>query len=180
MPTYIINYRLPAGNRAQIRQALISCFLNEAAGSGIADNASRYQYNVETYGNYGIYLKRPTQLNKGFDFTVNVKGMYFKKNRRYSNPSHQDIFDALGYCLRTYPKEYAAVREAIAAIYNCIDVDLSQINAYFCDHEGKEHPIQVILLAIKWLFMEQDCAYWNYSGRGMLFLELNKRGLVAV
>ena len=178
MPTYSIDYKLPVGNRSQMRQALISCFLNEAPGTGRDNNASRYQYNVEAYGGFGIYLKRPTQLNKGFDFTVNVEGMYFKKNKRYSNPSHQDILDALSYCLHTYPDEYDAVRKTIIDIYNCTDADLSQINAYFCDYEGTEHPIQVILLAIKWLFMEQDCAYWNYSGRRMLFERLNECGLV--
>lgn len=178
MPTYFINYKLPVLNRSQMRQALISCFLKETAGTGRGNNASRYQYNVETYGNYGIYLRRPTQLNKGFDFTVNVEGMYFKKNRRYSNPSHLDIFNALTYCLNTYPDEYDAVRNAIIDIYNCKDTDLSQIQACFSDYDGTEHPIQIILLAIKWLFMEQDCAYWNYSGRSMLFVELKKRGLV--
>ena len=35
-----------------------------------------------------------------------------------------------------------------SAGYNCTDADLSQINAYFCDYEGTEHPIQVILLAL--------------------------------
>lgn len=178
MPTYTYDYRLPSGNRSQKRKALISCFLNEEAGNGRGDDSSRYQYNVEAYGNYGIYLRRPTQLNKGFDFTVNVEGMYFKKNRRYSNPSHQDIFDALTYCLNTYPDEYAAVRNAIIDIYNCKDTDLSQIQAYFIDYDGTEHPIQIILLAIKWLFMEQDCAYWNYSGRRMLFEGLSESGLV--
>lgn len=178
MPIQIIDYTLPVGNRIQMRQALISCFLDEEAGRGKGNAASRYQYNVETYGEYGIYLKRPTQLNKGFDFTVNIDGMYFKKNRRYSNPSHQDIFSALAYCSETYPDEYDAVRTAIIDIYNCNDVDLSQINAYFCDYGGTEHPIQVILLAIKWLFMEQDCAYWNYSGRKMLFDALSDRNLV--
>ncbi len=177
MPTYFVDYELPVTNRRQMREDLISCFLNEIAGTGRNDNASRYQYNVEQYGDYGIYLRRPTQLNKGFDFTVNVAGMYFKKNIRYSHPSHQDIFDALTYCLNEYPQEYNLVREAIIDLYNCIDTDLSQINAYFCDYEGTEHPIQVILLAIKWLFMEQDCAYWNYSGRRMLFDGLNELGL---
>ena len=81
MPTYFIDYELPAGNRSQMRQALISCFLNEIAGTGRDDHASRYQYNVEAYGNYGIYLRRPTKLNKGFDFTVNVEGMYLKKKQ---------------------------------------------------------------------------------------------------
>lgn len=178
MPTYIRNYRLPFGNRAQKRQALISCFLNEEAGIGRGDDASRYQYNVESYGDYGIFLKRPTQLNKGFDFTVNVQGMYFKKNRKYSNPSHNDIFEALTYCKNECPEAYDDVRDAIIAIYECDDIDLSHINAYFLDYEGKQHPIQIILLAIKWLFMEQDCAYWNYSGRRMLFEGLSARGLV--
>ena len=178
MPTYVINYDLPITNRSQMRRSLITFFLNEVAGTGRGDNASRYLYNVETYGNYGIYLRRPTQLNKGFDFTVNVEGLFFKKNRRYSNPSHQDIFDALTDCLNTYPNEYGAVRGAIRNIFRCMDTDLSQIHAYFHDYEGTEHPIQVILLAIKWLFMEQDCAYWNYSGRSMLFESLSERGLV--
>lgn len=177
MPKYVCNYTLPNGNRQQKRQALITCFLNEEAGTGRGDKASRYQYNVEYYGNYEIFLKRPTQLNKGFDFTVNVKGLYFKKNRRYSNPSHNDIFEALLYCKKECPKEYDDVRETIIAIYECNDIDLSYINAYFLDFEGTAHPIQIILLAIKWLFMEQDCAYWNYSGRRMLFEELTKREL---
>ena len=178
MPTYTCDYRLPPGDRSQKRQSLISCFLNEEAGIGIGDNASRYQYNVESYGDYGIFLKRPKRLNKGFDFTVNVQGMYFKKQRRYSNPSHNDIFESLTCCKNECPEEYDSVRKAIIFIYNCNDIDLSQINAYFLDFEGNKHPIQIILLAIKWLFMEQDCAYWNYSGREMLFNELTKSGLV--
>lgn len=178
MPTYTFDFQLPDGNRTQKRQAIILCFLKENSGTGIGTNASRYLYNVETYGDYGIYLKRPTQLNKGFDFTVNVQGMFFKKNRRYSNPSHQDIFDALSYCKHTYPNEYGKVAAAIAEIYNCNDIDISNIHANFCDYEGNQHPIQIILLAIKWLFMEQDCAYWNYSGRSMLFEHLSDNGLV--
>ena len=178
MSTNICNYRLPNGNRQQKRQSLIICFLNEEPGNGKGIDASRYQYNVESYGDYEIFLKRPTQLNKGFDFTVNVHGMYFKKSRRYSNPSHNDIFDALIFCKHEYPNEYKAVRKAIIAIYKCEDIDLSHINAYFLDFEGKAHPIQIILLAIKWLFMEQDCAYWNYSGRQMLFEHLANHGLV--
>jgi len=178
MATYIIDYQLPSGDRAQKREDLISCFLHEESGTGKGNDASRYQYNVESYYGYGIFLKRPTRLNKGFDFTVNISGLYFKKNRKYSNPSHQDIFDTLIFCRDEYPDEYDTVREAILAIYECNDIDLSHINAYFCDYEGTLHPIQIILLAIKWLFMEQDCAYWNYSGRKMLFDGLVESGLV--
>lgn len=178
MSTHICNYILPDGNRQQKRRALITCFLDEEAGTGRGDDASRYQYNVESYGDYGIFLKRPTRLNKGFDFTVNVQGMCFKKSKKYSNPRHDDIFEALTCCKNKCPNEYNAVSKAIIAIYECNDIDLSHINAYFLDFEGTSHPIQIILLAIKWLFMEQDCAYWNYSGRKMLFEGLVNRGLV--
>ena len=125
MSTYTCNYILPSGNRYQKRQALISCFLNEEAGTGRGDDASRYQYNVESYGDYGIFLKRPTQLNKGFDFTVNVHGMYFKKNRRYSNPSHNDIFEALICCRKECPDEYDSVRDAILLIFLAIVIATS-------------------------------------------------------
>lgn len=178
MPTYICNFHLPSGGRKEKRQALISCFLKETAGTGTGENASRYQYNVETYGEYGIFLKRPTQLNKGFDFTVNIQNLYFKKSRKYSNPSHQDIFDALSYCQAAYPYEYNKIADTITQIYHCNDVELSDIRASFCDYTGANHPIQVILLAIKWLFMEQDCAYWNYSGRKMFFEALRENRLV--
>lgn len=178
MANYVCNFRLPLGNRIQKRKALISCFLNEVAGVGTGDDASRYQYNVESYSDYRIFLKRPTWLNKGFDFTVNVQGVYFKKNRRYSTPSHDDVFDALIYCRNEYPDEYDKVRDAIVSIYECNDIDLSHIKAYFLDFEETAHPIQVILLTIKWLFMEQDCAYWNYSGRKMLFKGFSDSGLV--
>ncbi len=77
--TQIINYSLPLGDRISMREYLIQAFLRETPGTGIGDNASRYQYNVEQFGNYGIFLKRPTQLNKGFDFTVNIDGLFFKK-----------------------------------------------------------------------------------------------------
>lgn len=178
MPTYCCTFQLPSGDRALKRKALISYFLDELAGTGNGNYASRYEYTVETYGDYGIYLKRPTRLNKGFDFTVNISGMYFKKNRRYSNPSHSDIIDALASCRDEHPEEYGRVKETIIGIYNCEDVCLDNVSASFRDYEGTEHPIQIILLAVKWLFMEQDCAYWNYSGRKMLMDALANNGLV--
>ena len=190
MPIHMCKYQLPEGDRIFKRVSLIEQFLREVPGTGRGPLASKYQYDVEAYGSYTIYLRRPTQLNKGFDFTVNIGGVYFKnalayrdlyynqKYRRYSNPSHQNIFDALFYCKCNYPNEYGKVKRAITEIYQCHDVDISEIRASFCGCEGTEHPIQIILLAVKWLFMEQDCAYWNYSGRGMLLNALLERELV--
>lgn len=87
MPTYTCDYRLPSGNRSQRKQALISCFLNEEAGIDRGDDASRYQYNVESYSNYGIFSKRPTQLNKGFDSTVNVQVCTSKNIKDTATPA---------------------------------------------------------------------------------------------
>lgn len=169
-----INFELPANDRIHMRETLITKFLEEAPGNGTGNNASRYQYNVETYNEYGIFLKRPTRLNKGFDFTVNIKNVNFRNLRIYSNPSHRDIFNTLEYCKNTYPDGYCNVKNAIDCIYNCNNIDLNNINAYFIDFAKNIHPIQIILLAIKWLFLEQDCAYWNYSGRAMLFRGLKE------
>ncbi len=176
--TRTIEYQLPNGNRATMRSALISTFLNEEAGTGNGINASRYQYNVEYFSNYGIFLKRPTQLNKGFDFTVNVSGLYFKKNRRYSNPSHNDIISALTDCKTNFPNHYEHISALISNIYQCNNVSITPSGATFSDYNGNQHPIEIIILAIKWLFMEQDCAYWNYSGRSMFYNALRDNNLL--
>ena len=176
--TLLINYSLPLGNRISMRENLIQTFLRENPGTGIGHSASRYQYNVERFGSYGIFLKRPTHLNKGFDFTVNIDGLFFKKTRRYSNPSHQDIIDALIDCKTNFPHIYPFIANELQLIYDCQHVSLVPSGATFCDYTGNRHPIEIILLAIKWLFMEQDCAYWNYSGRAMLYDILQKNGLI--
>ena len=174
-----INFELPSGDRQMMRKTLIGRMLDENPGTGKGDSSSRYQYNVENFGNYSIFLKRPTQLNKGFDFTVNTKGVMFKKNKRYSNPSHQDIFDALISCKTNFPLDYSTVSEKITKIYNCENIYFTYpMHLTFHDYEDLEHPVEIILLAIKWLFMEQDCAYWNYSGRAMFYSALEKKGLV--
>lgn len=175
---HTINYSLPVGNRIAMRENLIQTFLQEIPGTGNGDNASRYRYNVEYFGKYRIFLKRPTQLNKGFDFTVNIEGLFFKHSRLYPNPSHQDIIDALSDCKNNFPNIYPSIANQIYEIYNCQPVVLSPSGATFYDYANNEHPIEIILLAVKWLFMEQDCAYWNYSGRAMFFNLLEEHNLV--
>ena len=64
MERRISNYILPSGSRADKRFSLITHFMQEEPGHGNGDAASRYRYDVESYGNYSIYLLRPTQLNK--------------------------------------------------------------------------------------------------------------------
>ncbi len=174
----IIDYSLPSGDRFTMRENLIQTFLGEQPGTGNGNNASRYRYNVEQFGNYSIFLNRPTQLNKGFDFTVNINGLFFKKNRRYSSPSHQDIIDALTDCKINFPHIYPSIAQKLQQIYDCEPVFPVPSGGTFCDYTGNRHPIEIILLAVKWLFMEQDCAYWNYSGRAMFYNVLRENELI--
>lgn len=180
MAHHDIFYTLPAGDRTYKRYQLVSLFLQEEPGEGNGALASTYDYTMETWGTYRIYLLRPAILNFGFDFTVNMSGVYFnhKYNRNPNAPSHDDTVFCLKNCAESYPASYPFVRDAIRAIYNCQEPDLSHIQAGFFDSNGVEHPIQILLFAIKWLFMEQDCTYWNYSGRQMLFNKLYQNGLI--
>ena len=181
MPNYIVNFTLKSTSRAQMRQDLIATFMSEQPGTGNGNNASRYRYDVEKLNlNYSIFLKRPTMLNKGFDFTVNISGMSFKKKRIYSNPSHADIIEALINCKNRFSTIYQKdIVPMINDIYNCKSVNMSVLSgATFEDYQGFSHPIEIILLAVKWLFMEQDCAYWNYSGRAMFYNSLKQNNLV--
>ena len=140
MERRISNYILPSGSRADKRFSLITHFMQEEPGHGNGDAASRYRYNVESYGNYSIYLLRPTQLNKGFDFTVNISGLAFKKQRIYHSPSHNDIITALESCKICYPESYPLVASAIRDIYACNDTALSEIHAGFLDYASTELP----------------------------------------
>lgn len=181
MPTSVIHFTLTPTNRTQMRMDLISKFMQEQPGSGKGNLTSRYVYCVETLNqNYGIYLKRPTQLNKGFDFTVNISGLNFKKQKCYPNPSHSDIINALNDCKNHFPAIYQNyIIQYIKDIYNCQQINFSHLTgATFSDYQQTQHPIEIILLAIKWLFMEQDCAYWNYSGRAMFYNALVLNNLV--
>ncbi len=179
MALHNIEYNLKSNNRTNIRKEVAQLFILEEPGTGKDENCSKYHYTVEHYGEYSIVLKRPTGLNKGFDFTVNINGMYFKKNKRHSNPSHNDIFEAIEYVKNNYAKEYDRVVSQIINIFQVNDYCFEGLeNVVFPDGNGVLRPVAIILLAIKWLFIEQDITYWNWSGRNMLYNHLIEMGLV--
>lgn len=179
MALHEINYTLKSESRADIRKEIITLFLEEEAGKGTGEDSSKYHYTVEEYNEYKIILKRPTGLNKGFDFTVNVEGMFFKKNRRYSTPTHGDIKLALKYVKDNNPKNYEKVKKEVIKIFNTEDTNIESVkDIYFKDFENIERPIAIILLATKWLFIEQDITYWNWSGRNMLMESIKSGGLI--
>lgn len=169
-------YEIMAQARADIRKKVVIEFLKESAGS--SKETSKYEYNVEKYDNYKIVLKRPGVFKKGFDFTVNIRGLYFKKNRRYENPSFDDIKTALQYAKKHFQNDYLFVKEEINKIFNVEAYSFSKIQSVqFEDFEGNKHPIIIILLAIKWLFISEDISYWNWSGRNMFMNDLKKEDL---
>lgn len=181
MPNYSIAYTLVASNRVDVRNEIINLFLNEIPGTGIKNLCSKYEYEVESFLNYKVTLKRPANLNRGFDFKVNVpyQGYLFKKSRRYHNPSHDDILNALEYNKLQYSQTYNQVKNILHDFFNCQNtILLANSMGSFVDYNGNLHPIEVILLAVKWLFIEQDVTYWNWSGRQMFWDKLVSNGLV--
>lgn len=179
MALHNIEYSLKSNNRTDIREEVAHLFVSEEPGTGKGENCSKYHYTIEHYNEYSIVIKRPTGLNKGFDFTVNIHGMYFKRNRRYNTPAHNDIFQALEYVKINYVKEYDKVMLQINNIFQVKDYSFEGLeDIVFPDGDGEFRPVAIILLAIKWLFIEQDITYWNWSGKNMLYNCLKEMRLI--
>jgi hypothetical protein len=171
MPTTTISFTLTANNREDIRNELVNLFLQEQAGTGKGDDTSVYIYEVETLQNgETIYLKRPARLNKGFDFEVNVSNTSFGTGRRTTMPSYQHIHDDLLLKKDEDPIEFTKLKGTIEKIYLCQNVtDAEMLGFAFT----RGFPTDLLLKVIKWLFIEQDITYWNWSGRGMFYSYLS-------
>ena len=166
-------YVLQSGNRAEIRTELVKLFLAEQPGTGKGEKRSVYIYDVETLENGNtVYLKRPARLNKGFDFEVNVANTLFKnKKRKSSMPSHNVILRDLQVKKKESNQIYDEIRRIIDRIYECeriYDAELRSLKS------KKGYPPELICKIIKWLFIEQDITYWNWSGRAMLYSAIKK------
>ena len=64
------------------------------------------------------------------------------------------------------PKKYESLYVALNAIYSCSYVDIDYLNSISFK---SGFPCDLIIKTLKWLFIEQDIRYWNYSGRDMLW-----------
>lgn len=114
-----------------------------------------------------IYLRRPTFLHNSFDFVVCVEGINFNPaGRRRNYPTHDDILNDLKEKYNKNPKKYEYIYEALNAIYSCSYIDLEPLNSISFK---SRFPCVLIIKTLKWLFIEQDIHYWNYSGRDMLW-----------
>lgn len=166
-----IELKLRSNTRIGIRKELTNIFLDEDSGTGTGELSAKYIYYVEKLEDgRRVYLKRPAVLNKGFDFTVHVENTNFGKNRATTIPSHESIIKDLITKKDENLEEFIKVKTTIKRIFDCeIIEDINHRELNF----RKGHSIELILKVIKWLFIEQDITYWNWSGRNMLYNSLN-------
>lgn len=155
------------GTRNEVRMRVVNQLAAEKAGTGAKELASRYIYYVETLKNGNrVYLRRPAQLHYGFDFVVCVEEMNYatpgKRKRNY--PTHKDFSEDLATKKAENPTMYKKLYELLKKVFECHEVTEDEYaNIIFKTGFEVDH----ILKTIKWLFIEQDIRYWNYSGRYM-------------
>ncbi|MCX6770240.1 MAG: hypothetical protein NT051_06240 [Candidatus Micrarchaeota archaeon] len=154
-------------DRRTLRSKIVNIFLNEDCGhwKDGKKQVMRYKYYVESLADgRRIYLYRPTYLNKGIDFQVTVEKYDGAEDGR---PSHEDILDDLKNKKANEPQIYLKLIEAITRVWNC-----EEPNVVMREYPGFNftcgHSVELLLKALKWLFIEQDVTYWNYVGREKL------------
>lgn len=180
MPLYNEEMRLPSNlnTRQAIRKFVVLKFLQENPGQGKGELASKYHYIVE-YCISGriIKIKRPALLNKGMDFTVHLEGIEFKSKGPFKDrPKHEEIINDLLIKKQHRPIEYEALKSYILDIYNCQNIDLNLLREL--DIPFGILTCEEVCLVLKWLFIEQDITYWNWSGRNMLYQHLENNNLI--
>lgn len=161
-----------SGTRNEVRERVITEFLQETPGTGSGDKQSKYLYYVETLSNGNrIYLERPVNLHNGFDFVINVENMIFltEKGLEKHYPAHDHIIADLEDKRDESREKYAILYTLIEDVYNCKEIG-DNINLKF----DTGYDVDMILKVIKWFFIEQDIRYWNYSGRAMLMSGIPK------
>jgi hypothetical protein len=165
-PSLVVEWTLSCADRRTSRRTIAEKWSDE-------DPYTNYRYNVErTVNGKRVYLLRPTWLNKGFDFQVNVEGLVkvvkVAKGATREMPSHGDVMHDLRSKLAKRPKDGAVLFDAVCAVYDCgepanIVKKMPGLSGF---KEG--WPIDQLLYIIKWLMIEQDVTYWLQTGRDML------------
>jgi hypothetical protein len=176
MPETEKTLNIIGADRKAFKDNLIKEFLKEEPGT--SEETSTYYYYVEkTTDGVDIFLKRPARLNKGMDFEVHADNVLFENESesgrvtRTSRPSHSTILNDLDEKKIESASEYAKVITLIDKIYNCENVMDEEMRALSFK---TGHPIELILKIVKWLFIEQDITYWNWSGRKMFYSGIPK------
>ncbi|MCL2774590.1 MAG: DNA adenine methylase [Oscillospiraceae bacterium] len=170
MPEYLLEEIFSnAGTRNEVRMRVVNKFSDENPGTGKDNLASRFTYYVETLSDGNrIYLRRPANLHNGFDFLVCVENYNFNSsgNRTRNFPKHDDIIKDLQAKKEESSDTYRQLFNVMERVYSCNDV---LDDEYGGINFNTGFSADMILKTIKWLFIEQDIRYWNYSGRDMLW-----------
>ena len=156
-----------SGTRNEVRMRVVKAFSSEIPGKGKKDDASKYIYVVETLSSGDhVYLQRPANLHNGFDFLVCVENANYAlpEKRKRNFPKHDDLAEDLKAKKAENKEMYTRLYELLRRVFECEDVPDDEMRGI---HFNTGLPVDHILKVIKWLFIEQDIRYWNYSGRNM-------------
>lgn len=163
---YIDKWFSNEGTRQEVRNRIIDTFEQEPPGCGTGDDCSKTIYYVETLKNGDrVFLCRPAALNKGFDFLIRVENTDFGHRGGFKNvPSHKDISADLELKKAEDPEGYKKLYGLLKKVFECHDLSDEE---YSMTSFESGFSSELILKVIKWLFIEQDVTYWNWSGRNM-------------
>ncbi len=100
----------------------------------------------------------------GFDFQIWMEN--WNKSNIHKMPSYIDIIQDLKLKEQENQRNFNILLKAIDKIFICEDDNrilnwLKAKNIIFSAGEN----INVLLKIIKWMFIEQDIRYWNFSGQ---------------
>ena len=168
MSEFAIDYKLDVyGDRNKVRMSVVNELSKEKPGKGKYELASRYTYYVETLSDGNrVFLRRPAYLHNGFDFVVCVENHNFNPSGRIRNyPKHDDIINDLKLKKAENKFQYEKLFAILESVYNCKEIHQKEMMCDFSSGLSSE----LIIKTLKWLFIEQDIRYWNYSGRDMLW-----------
>ncbi len=164
---YITFYwNLPKTNsRNELRKYVVLKFMGENPGQGTGKLVSRYKYIVEIFSDgRQLYLLRPARFKQGFDFQIWMEN--WNNENKAKMPSYRDIIQDLKLKETENRHYFTTLLQSIEKIFICETDDralnwLKKKKISFSNGES----IEVLLKIIKWMFIEQDIRYWNFSGR---------------
>ncbi len=164
-----IRWKLPKlYSKNELRKFVVLKFMEEDPGKGSGKFVSRYKYIVEEFADKRkLYLIRPAQNKFGFDFQIWIEN--WNQGNKDKMPSHNDIIQDLNLKREENYHNFRFLLKSIDKIFICEDDErildwLYNNNITFLVGE----KIDVLLKIIKWMFIEQDIRYWNFSGRSKL------------
>lgn len=161
-----IEWNPPKTNsRNELRKYVVLKFMDENPGQGTGKLVSRYKYIVERFSDgRKLYLIRPAQFKMGFDFQIWME----KWNKLSINkmPSYQEIIQDLKLKKEENNNHFIILLKGIEKNFICEDDDriLNWLKVKKIRF-SKGESIGVLFKIIKWMFIEQDIRYWNFSGR---------------